>query len=251
MSEETPTQEVSTDAPVTNDLLAPAPVADNADAQSVSSWHVTEKIKGEGEIPEWFNAEKYANVTEQAKAYSELVKVKPLENAPEKYELKGLATDTALDVDSPFFQEWMEMEKTSKTSQEQFNKRVEFFDRYLKSMRPDRTIEMQKLGGGEIATNKLAGLSSVMENILSKEDFEIYKNSLNQTGTADIVNVHMKILAHFKETAVAPTEATSNAPKQTIDEFMDETDPKRYAEDKVYQRQRDRELAAFPLVDGR
>ncbi|KKN13350.1 hypothetical protein LCGC14_1007420, partial [marine sediment metagenome] len=82
-------------------------------------------------------------------------------------------------------------------------------------------------------------------------DFEIYKNSLNQTGTADIVNVHMKILAHFKETAVAPTEATSNAPKQTIDEFMDETDPKRYAEDKVYQRQRDRELAAFPLVDGR
>ena len=250
MSEEK-SSEAITELPATNDLLASTSNPENSDSEVPTSWNLTETLKGEGEVPEWFKKDKYANVSEQAKAYTELEKTKPLENAPEKYELGGLANDTALDVNSSFFHDWMEMEKTSKTSQEQFNKRLEFFDKYLKSMRPDKTLEMEKLGGGEIATNKLAGLSSAIQNILSKEDFEIYRDSLNKTGTADIINVHMKILAHFKETPVAPTESASNVPTQTIEEFMDETDPKRYTEDKVYQRQRDRELAAFPIVNGK
>ena len=54
----------------------PAPVVASVtpEADDKTAWYLYEGIKGQGEMPSWFLADKYKNVMEQAKAYPEAQK---------------------------------------------------------------------------------------------------------------------------------------------------------------------------------
>ena len=56
---------------------APAVAADPAPAEpapDAAKWYLAEGVAGNGEPPEWFRADKYKTLDEQAKAYVELEK---------------------------------------------------------------------------------------------------------------------------------------------------------------------------------
>ena len=64
------------------------------ESQEPKEWFYTDKIKGEGMSPEWFNHKTFKNITEQARAYNEArkqitqysEKLKAFSGAPEEYE---------------------------------------------------------------------------------------------------------------------------------------------------------------------
>lgn len=78
----------------------------------------------EGENPEWFLADKYNSIEDQAKAYPELAsKFGGFTGAPDEYELtlaEGIEYDIA--DDDPLLADFKEMAKAQNMSQDAFNK---------------------------------------------------------------------------------------------------------------------------------
>lgn len=90
-----------------------------------TGWSFSDGIKGEGEKPEWFKDGKYKNVSEQAKAYTELEsKLGSFTGAPEAYEValseelteKGLT----IDAEDPMVIQAKEFAKNAGMNQEGF-----------------------------------------------------------------------------------------------------------------------------------
>ena len=84
-------------------LLAPS--AEDTATDSVQPdgqpWNWHDDLPGTGDRPEWFRGDKYANVAEQAKAYTELEgKFGSFTGSPEEYEIPE-AQFFAKDIDLP------------------------------------------------------------------------------------------------------------------------------------------------------
>ena len=75
-------------------------------------WFLNEEVKGEGDVPEWFKADKYKSVAEQAKAYAGLEsKLGAFTGAPKDgYEVElPEGVDVELDSEDPMlvnFNDW-------------------------------------------------------------------------------------------------------------------------------------------------
>ena len=94
--EATPAQEITGDAAaVAAAVQENTPVPTN-DAQSVAeavgateevaTWNLSEDTPGKGDAPEWFKADKYKTVADQAKAYKDLEgRFGSFTGAPEEY----------------------------------------------------------------------------------------------------------------------------------------------------------------------
>ncbi len=107
------------------------------DEQSVAeavapSWSLAEGIGGEGDAPDWFKADKYATVSDQAKGYKELEgKLGAFTGAPESYEfaLSEQLTESGaeLDAESPLITNFITMAKEANMSQDMANSLVNMF----------------------------------------------------------------------------------------------------------------------------
>jgi len=127
MSEESGASEVVQDDA---SIVAEA-VSAPAETPQEAIWHYAEGVPGQGDKPE-FLKEKYANVTEQAKAYTELEsKFGSFTGAPEEYginlseELKegGLTIDES----DPLMEEAVSFAKESNMSQDGFDKMINLY----------------------------------------------------------------------------------------------------------------------------
>ena len=144
-TEATPTtQEMTGDAAaVAATLQDNAPVQTN-DAQSVAeavgateegqaTWNFAEDIPGKGDVPEWFKADKYKTVADQAKAYKDLEsKFGTFTGAPDEYADVTLNENLAemgieIDKEDGLYQEAMKFAKESNMNQEGFDKIVNLY----------------------------------------------------------------------------------------------------------------------------
>lgn len=96
------------------------------------SWHYADGVSGQGDAPDWFKGDKYANVSEQAKAYGELEsRFGSFTGAPESYEFKLSEELTSngieLDVEGDLIKRFSEMAKESNMSQDMANNLVNMF----------------------------------------------------------------------------------------------------------------------------
>lgn len=126
-------------------------VSKSSGGEPLPSWQYSEGVPGQGETPEWFMADKYKSVEEQAKAALELRRKlgSKAEDAPGEYQLDyekyGLeADDPVLAEMNPFFKEinipQKEYEKlvdkyvTAQTAylQQEESKKREAFEAYAK-----------------------------------------------------------------------------------------------------------------------
>lgn len=165
----------ATEAPTQTDdgsLLSDAtPTKESA---SDDGWSLADGINGEGDQPEWFKADKYKTVADQAKAYSELEK-KVGETAPEDYAvgLPETIDPNALDGDMTF--EWFKAAaKEANLSQDAFNQMLGgYLENQAKEMNHDRSAEMQALGPQ--ADNRLKTLATWGRGNLNAEHWEVFK----------------------------------------------------------------------------
>jgi hypothetical protein len=117
--EETTSTETITEEPVENQ-------------QPEASWHYAEGVPGQGEPPEFFKKDKYANVTEQAKAYRELEKrFGSFTGAPDNYEVKlsQELTEKGIEIstDDPLYDEAVQFAKNANMSQEGFQEMMNLY----------------------------------------------------------------------------------------------------------------------------
>lgn len=127
----------------------PAPVDPAAPAQPDPAAPVTH--------PDWFKADKYKTIEDQAKAYSEAekrlgemsAKLKGFQGAPEAYELKvpeGLEGKIEFRADDPLMSQFQEIAKEAGMSQETFGKLTEVFLQYEATLIPDMKAEIAAIG---------------------------------------------------------------------------------------------------------
>lgn len=131
------------DAGITGD--APEPLLDAPEPDlAEGEYLLTEGIKGTGETPEWYKADKYKSVAEQARAYSELEKKFGAFTGTPK---DGYTLPEAFDADDELAKEVIKFGEETNLSQEGFNKLMELAAAQAGAVESvSREAEMAKLG---------------------------------------------------------------------------------------------------------
>lgn len=172
---------------------APAAAAPPAAAAAAAKWFYADGVEGTGERPDYYKADKYKSLAEQARAYVEAekqigtltAKVKTLERppAPEKYELPSLAElggDMEWKTDDPLLASAFEVAKTHNISQETFN------DLAVKVMLPiirnyeNIDIAAEKTAIGERADERMRGITDWAKANLPEEQAQLVLASLGK-----------------------------------------------------------------------
>jgi hypothetical protein len=127
--------------------------------QEPQDWYYTDKIKGEGMPPEWFNHKTFKSISEQARAYNEArrqitqysEKLKAFTGSPEEYE----EAEDAKDKNNVFAAGLKELGKKIGLNQSGFNNLVEMYSK-AKEIEAEKTKnnllqqqkeERKKIGG--------------------------------------------------------------------------------------------------------
>lgn len=158
-----------------------------------AEWFLADGVKGAGDRPDWYKADKYKNVGEQARAYVEaekqigvlngkLKELAPRE-APAEYKMPDpaeLGGDFEWKMDDPLLGKAFEVAKSHKMSQEAFTAFAK--DVMMPIIRNYELIDIaqEKALMGERADERLTGLTDWAKRNLSAEQFNVVNAALGK-----------------------------------------------------------------------
>lgn len=173
------------------------------------SFLLAEGIGGKGETPEWFKGDKYKNVSEQAKAYTELEgKFGSFTGSPKdgKYEIEGV--DFA---DNPLMSAVSAWGAKSQLSNQGMSDLFTQIDALAKEqIETERTESMKALGND--AEKRLGDLASWGQNNLEPEQFKAFQAL---AGTAAQVEMLEILIGKTKNSKLVDTKDTTVNPGLT------------------------------------
>lgn len=164
------------DAAAVAEAVQAATPAPTNDAQSVAdavgateepaSWNFADDVPGKGDAPEWFKADKYKTVADQAKAYKDLEgKFGSFTGAPEEYAdvtLNESLVEMGIEIDKEdgLYQEALKFAKDSNMDQKGFDGLVNIYAMEKaaeqQAMADHQTEQLQALGNnGESRINNI------------------------------------------------------------------------------------------------
>lgn len=214
------------------------------DANSNSTWNISEGIPGEGDKPEFFNSDKYSSIFEQAKAQREAEKrLGGFTGAPENYELSiDDGIQAAINHESEEFKAFEQLARDSNMNNDTFNSLV---NTYLKSVdsfqnqeipaeviEEHRNEEMAKLGDN--ASSIINEVSSWGKNNLTGEEFDVFRGLAD---TADNIRVLQKLIKKSTATQISASDSTST---QYTREQLGEMINDKYYADREYRQHVDK-----------
>lgn len=176
---------------------------------------LAEGVKGESP-GDWFKAEKYKTVADQAKAYIELEKkFGGFKGAPESYEVPQL-DGVDLPADDPLVEQYTEWAKSKNMDQESYNEGLEMMASYIETSEAvDRNAEIEKLGPQ--ASQMLQQAGRFLENHFEGEDLQRAQDSLTTADSVWLVNKLIGATAPPK----LPSEGGHNPEGLTADTLRD------------------------------
>lgn len=193
MSEETL---LPTDVDTSQDQAAP-PQAKTEESQSYA-WFWENERQGEGEPPEWFKADKYKSVADQAKAYTEAEKrLGAFKGAPEEYDLKlpeGFelpeGVEVELDKEDPLLQEFLPWAKEHNLSQEAFQDIVGMYvknqaEELQSTQSAEAAAAEQKELLGANADKRLSDLAKWGKQNLDADMFDKFASALTTAASVE------------------------------------------------------------------
>lgn len=188
---------------MTDESLVPEPT-DTTDAEATPeteqhAWFMTEGQQGEGEAPEWFKADKYKSVSDQAQAYTEAEKkLGAFTGAPEEYELAlpedfevPEGVDVKLDKDDPLMAMVIPWAKENGFSQDRFQELVGMYVKNQVTEYQDGETNMAETQGnqkallGANADARLNELSKWGQSNLDPEMFGKFRESLTTAASVE------------------------------------------------------------------
>lgn len=198
-------------------------VTDNA-----PTYFLAENVAGEGDTPEWFKADKYKTIADQAKAYVEAEKslgqmrdkIGKFTGAPEQYDVV-LPDGVQLDTEDPIFSQAQEWARGINLDQDGFNSLVEMYSKI--ELAKEQAFEEQynqeksqienfdsrvKNINDFLTANKMEALA---DSITTKAGLEQFEALLNMAGKSSI--------SAEGDTSSIPTEEEINKLMFEKDEF--------------------------------
>jgi hypothetical protein len=205
------TTEVSTDTTTKGEAEETATGTEETTAEE---WFLSEGVKGEGEVPEWYD-KKYKNISEQAKGYKELSKkLGAFTGAPEEYEvnISGSAKERGLELDndSPLLKAAIEFGQENGVNQEGFDKLLRLYElneignkEMQQKFVDDQMTELGDRGQIRISDLQKWGSANLPEDLV--DGFE------SMFRTAGSVEAMEHIVSQIQGAAVSPSDTVSAA----------------------------------------
>lgn len=159
------------------------PGGEGAGELGEGEFFLSEGIKGAGDVPEWYEADHFKSVAEQAKGYSELQKKFGSFTGQPK---DGYALSEGVDKEDALVVAMTEFAKETNMNQAGFEKGLELLlaqGEAAQSVNEDAEIE--KLGDN--AQGRLKTIESFMKNNLSAEDYEEHRSAVNSASVVMLV----------------------------------------------------------------
>jgi len=172
---------------VENDTLESTPAESLIDAAeptlSSGEYFLTEGIKGSGDTPEWYKADKYKSVADQAKAYTDLEKMfGGFTGAPKE----GYAMPEGVDQGDELMEALQGFAEKTNMNQDSFN---DAWDLLLAQSDAVEEVsaetEIAKLGDN--ATDRVKTVEQFMKNNLDNETYEKVRFSVNSAESIELV----------------------------------------------------------------
>jgi hypothetical protein len=157
-------------------------------------YFLTEGIKGTGELPEWFKADKYKSIADQAKAYTELEKrFGGFKGAPKD----GYQPPEGIEPDDALFAELKTFAEETNMSQDAFDRAWGLLQAQSEAVEEvSLEAEMAKLGDN--ATGRIKHVEQFMKNNLDPETYERLRYAVNSAESVELVEALIKSTAPAK-----------------------------------------------------
>jgi len=188
---------------------------ESTEVQSTFSW--SDGVSGEGEAPEYFKADKYKSVADQAKAYTDLEKrFGGFTGAPEAYELPE-----GLDGEDTFVKTLNELGAKNQMSQEMHGELLALGNSIFEA-KAEFDIEREMEALGPNADDRLKNIDGYMKNNLG-DNYEEFKDVISNAKTVELVEALISSSAPAQmPTSSAP--AVSVPTQGDIEKLMTEKD---------------------------
>ena len=207
-----------------NAPAAPAadPAKPAADPAADPKWYLADGVPGNGDAPEWFRNDKYANLFEQARAYPELEKRfgafvgAPTDGVYQVNVPEGVPVE--FDHEHPLFQELTEWGKSNQFSQKAFDGLIDMFARYEASLVPDMGQIKQQIG--ENADSRLNAVNQWIKSSLGEDGYNAYRMALTKENAADVFKTFEATMRLSRQVnAPKPGDDVPGAGKNELEEI--------------------------------
>lgn len=174
----------------TSDTLLDA----SAPTLAEGEYFLSEGIKGSGDVPEWYIADKYKSVSEQAKAYTELEKkFGGFKGAPKD----GYANPEGVEEDDALLQELIGFASETNMSQEAFGQAWELLTAQEQAFNEvSHEHELAKLGDN--APQRLQNIEGFMKNNLDPETYEKARDLVTSAESVELIEMLVNATAPSK-----------------------------------------------------
>ncbi len=157
-------------------------------------YFLSDGIKGVGDTPEWYKADKYKSVAEQAKAYTELEKkFGGFTGAPKD----GYALAEGVESDDALWAELVEFGNSTNMSQSALNQAWELLTAQEQAIEEvSIEAEMDKLGDN--AVERIKVVEQYMKNNLDADTYEELRYAVNSAESVQLIEALIKSTAPAK-----------------------------------------------------
>lgn len=155
---------------------------------------LSDGIKGVGDQPEWYKADKYKSVAEQAKAYTELEKkFGGFTGAPKD----GYSVIEGVESDDALWQELVSFGEKTNMSQSAMNDAWELLSAQDQAAEEvSMEVELQKLGNNGVERVKV--VEQYMKNNLDGDTYERLRYAVNSAEAVELIEALVKSTAPAK-----------------------------------------------------
>ena len=159
-----------------------------------NEYFLTEGIKGTGGRPEWYKAEKYKSVADQAKAYTELEKrFGGFTGAPKD----GYQAPEGIEADDALFAELKTFAEETNMSQEAFGRAWDLLQAQSEAVE-EVSVEAELAKLGDNGQQRIKTVEQFMKNNLDPDTYERVRYGVNSAEAVELVEALIKATAPAK-----------------------------------------------------
>ena len=159
-----------------------------------NEYFLTEGIKGTGERPDWYKAEKYKSIADQAKAYTELEKrFGGFTGAPKD----GYQAPEGVEADDALFAELKTFAEETNMSQEAFSRAWDLLQAQSQAVE-EVSVEVELAKLGDNGQERIKHVEQFMKNNLDPDTYERVRYGVNSAEAVELVEALIKATAPAK-----------------------------------------------------
>jgi len=161
---------------------------------SEGEYFLSDNVKGVGEMPEWYKADKYKSVAEQAKAYTELEKkFGGFTGAPKD----GYSLAEGVESDDALWGELVEFGNSTNMSQSALNQAWELLTAQEQAIE-EVSVEAEMAKLGDNAVERIKVVEQYMKNNLDADTYEELRYAVNSAESVQLIEALIKSTAPAK-----------------------------------------------------